>query len=72
MTRLEMSIRLVLSESSRNGDVNGSRFRRGEKGRKKKIRKEKDGGEAEYEGDDEEMRGEDQGMDVFTLYPLFF
>lgn len=50
----------------------GPVFAGGEKGRKKKIRKEKDGGEAEYEGDDEEMRGEDQGMDVFTLYPLFF
>lgn len=47
----------MLSESSRNGDVNGSRSRRGveerEKEEKGKIWKEKDGG-AEGEGDGEE------------------
>lgn len=65
-----MSIRLVLSERSRN--VNGSRFRReGKKGDEGRCREE-DGG-AENEGDDEEARGRGtRAMDVFTLYPLFF
>lgn len=68
-----MSIRLALSESSRNGDVNGSRFREGGRKRKEKedAERARDGG-ARNEGDDEEARGGDQGMDVFTLYPLFF
>lgn len=71
MTRLEMSIRLVLSESSRNGDVNGSHSRGGWKSEKRKIKRryrKRKIEERRVKG----TRGEDQGMDVFTLYPLFF
>lgn len=66
-----MSIRLVLSESRATAMLMGPAFA-GRKGRKKKTQKEKDRGAEGEGGNGEEVRDEDQGMDVFTLYPLFF
>jgi len=53
------------------GPVLTGERRRARKGKKEDTKTEKDGG-TEGEGGMAKRHGGKQGMDVFTLYPLFF